>query len=104
MGQTVTVVAEVNEVFGPRAFALDEDAPLAAGIDRDLVVLSKTGINLAPLDDRWLNDKVRVTGKVGRASVVEVEREVGWDLDPEIEVELEDVRAVLVADAITRAQ
>jgi hypothetical protein len=36
MGQTVTVVADVEEVHSPRAFSLDEDAPLEGGIDNDL--------------------------------------------------------------------
>ncbi len=36
--QTVTVVADVEEVLSPFAFALDEDSPVAGGIDNDLIV------------------------------------------------------------------
>ena len=43
---------------------------------------------------------MRVTGKVHEVSVVEVEREIGWDLDPEIEAELEDRDAVLIAESV----
>jgi hypothetical protein len=104
IGQTVTVEADLEEVFGPRAFALDEDAPLAGGIDRDLLVLGKSAANLEEIDDQWLNNKVRVTGRVGQMSLVEVEREVGWDLDPKIEAELEAAGAVLFADSVTRIE
>ena len=104
LGQTVTVEADVEEVFGPRAFSLDEDSPLSGGIDRDLLVLGKQTSNLDRIDDQWLNNKVRVTGKVGRISLIEVEREVGWDLDPEIETELEGAGAVIFADSVTRIQ
>ena len=104
VGQTVTVEADLEEVFGPRAFALDEDAPLAGGIDRDLLVLGKSAANLEEIDDQWLNNRVRVTGRVGQMSLVEVEREVGWDLDPKIEAELEAAGAVLFADSVTRIE
>jgi hypothetical protein len=103
-GKTVTVEADLEEVFGPRAFALDEDAPLAGGIDRDLLVFSKRAEDLADIDDQWLNNKVRVTGTVGRMSVAEIERELGWDLDPELELELEGAGAVLIASSVDRIQ
>lgn len=102
IGKTVTVVADVEEVFGPNAFALDEDAFLRGGVDNDVLVISKQAGSLGNIDDQWLNNKVRVTGTVARMNVVEVEREVGWDLDPEIEVELEKSGAVLIASSVTR--
>lgn len=102
VGQTVTVVADVEEVLTPQAFSLDEDAPLEGGIDRDLLVLSPKAANLSDIDDQWLNNKVRVTGKVGKMAVVEVEREVGWDLNPQLEAELERAGAVLIATSIER--
>ena len=104
IGQTVTVTADVEEVFGPRAFALDEDAPLAGGVDQDLLVLSRKAGNLDDIDDQWLKNKVRVTGKVGRWKLVELEREIGWDLDPEIEAEVERAGAVLIASSLSRVQ
>jgi hypothetical protein len=102
VGKTVTVEADVEEVFGPRAFALDEDAPLAGGIDNNLLVFSKAAGDLADIDDEWLNNTVRVTGKVGRMSVVEIERELGWDLDPQLETELEGAGPVLIASSVDR--
>ena len=102
-GQTVTVEADLEEVFGPRAFALDEDAFVRGGIDNDMLVLGTSTQGLEAIDDQWLNNKVRVTGTFVPTAVVEVEREVGWDLDPEIEVELERSGAVLIASSVQRA-
>ena len=102
IGQTVTVEADVEEVLGPFSFKLDEDAPLAGGIDNDLIVLYPKSLNLAAIDDQWLNDRVRVTGTVRRMTVVELEREVGWDLDPKIEAEFEGNRPALIARSVER--
>lgn len=102
LGTTVTVVADLEEVYSTTAFALDEDAPFEGGIDQDIVVISRDAGRLTDIDDQWLNNKVRVTGKVGMVSVVEVERELGWDLEPEIEAELEHARAVIFADSVHR--
>lgn len=101
-GQTVTVVADVEEVLGPGAFKLDEDAAVAGGVDNDLLVLSKKAGTLADIDDQWTNNRVSVTGKVGKFTVVEVEREIGWDLAPELEAEVERVGAVLIATSLER--
>jgi hypothetical protein len=103
-GQTVTVVADVEEVLGPRAFTLDEDSPLRGGVDNDLLVVSPQAGSLADIDDQWLNNKVRVTGVVRRFAAVDVEREVGWDLDPRIEAEYEGKRPVLIATSVERVQ
>ena len=101
-GQTVTVVADVEEVHGPLAFSLDEDALLAGGVDNDLLVLSPKAGSLKDIDDQWLNNKVRVTGKVGKLTVIEAERELGWDLNPELEVEVERSGAILIATSVER--
>jgi hypothetical protein len=103
-GQTVTVVADVEEVFGPNAFALDEDSLLTGGVDNDLLVFSRKAGSLAEIDDQWMNNKVRVTGTVGRMTVVEAERELGWDLDPRLEVELEKRTAVIIARSVERTE
>jgi hypothetical protein len=104
LGKTVTVVADVQEVLGPRAFTLDEDDVLAGGIDNDMLVLSPQAGNLTPIENNWMKNKVRVTGTVRGIAVAEIEREVGWDLDPKIEAEFKDVKAVLVANAVERLE
>ena len=98
----MTIEADLEEVLSSYAFTLDEDAPAAGGIDNELMVFSPKSAHLAGVDDQWLNNRVRVTGKVGRMSVVEVERETGWDLDPKIETELQTVRPVLIATSVER--
>ena len=101
IGKTVTVVADLEEVYGPRAFKLDEDSTLAGGVDNDLLVLgAKTG-PFANIDDQWLNNKVRVTGVVQRMDVKNIEREIGWDLPPNLEAEFKD-KPVLIARSVER--
>lgn len=104
LGQTVTVEADVQEVFGPRAFSLDEDDALAGGIDNDVLVVGTSTSNLERIEDNWLKNKVRVTGTVRGVALVDLEREVGWDLDPQIKAELQDVKAVIVASSVQRLQ
>ena len=47
---------------------------------------------------------MRVTGTIGKLSIVDIEREVGWDLTPELEVEVEGAKAVLIAKSVERVQ
>lgn len=102
IGKSVTVVADVEEVWGPRVFSLDEDSVTTGGIDNDIAVLSPKAGALANVDDQWLNNKVRVSGVVHRFVVAEVERELGWDLDPKIETEIEARRPVIIATGLER--
>ena len=104
VGKTVTVVADVQEVLGPRAFTLDEDDLLAGGIDNDMLVLSPQAGKLRAIENSWTKNKVRVTGTVRAIQVVELEREIGWNLNPRIQAELKDVKAVLVASAVERLE
>jgi hypothetical protein len=102
VGRTVTVEADLEEVHSPMAFTLDEDDMLRGGIDNDLLVFSRQAGGLEHVDDQWIDNKVRVTGVVQRFTVVELEREVGWDLNREIEAEVEGRRLVLIANSISR--
>lgn len=94
VGKTVTVSGDVESVFGPRAFAMDSG--VQAG---ELLVLGaepfpqvSEGGSRAFL----VSDNAKVTGKVVLLITAEVEREVGWDLDRQLEVEYEG-RPVLIA-------
>ena len=104
VGQEVTVIGEVDEVLSPQAFALDEDSLLEGGIDNDVLVFYPKSSELLPLDDAWLNDGVRVTGTIGKMTVTEIEREVGWDLDPKIEIEVEKQGPVIIAKKVERVR
>jgi hypothetical protein len=99
-GKTVTVVGEVDELLGPRAFKLDEDSALED--DDDILVLSPKSGAVADIDEHWLNNKVRVTGVVRRFETANIEREIDWDLDPRIEAEYEGKSLVLIATSVER--
>lgn len=101
IGKTVTVVADVDEVYGPRAFKLDDDAIPAGGSDNDLLVLIPKAGDLAEINDQWMDNKVRVTGVVQRMNVSNVERELGWDLQPNLETEFRG-KPVLIARSVER--
>lgn len=102
LGDTVTVEADIEEVLSPFAFALDEDDALSGGIDNDLLVFSPQSAQLASIDDQWVNNRVRVTGVVQRMTVAELERELGRDLDPNLESKVEGSRPVLIAHSVNR--
>jgi hypothetical protein len=102
IGDTVTVEADVEEVLGTYAFVLDEDDPIAGGIDNDLMVFSAKSAMLADIDDQWLNNRVRVTGVVRQATVAEIEREVEWDLTPDVETKVDGTKPVLIAHSFQR--
>jgi hypothetical protein len=102
-GRTVTVEADVDKVLSPFAFTLDEDSPLAGGIDRDLIVAYPRSLALEPLDGSWRGNKVRVRGTMRRMTVAEFERELGRDLQPALEVEFMK-QPVLVARSVERVR
>jgi hypothetical protein len=99
VGKTVTVTGNVEELRGPRAFELESGVNLG-----ELLVLGKdpfpqvpdAGGNRAYL----VNDTVTVTGTVRTMVAAEIERELGWDLDPQIEAEFER-KPVLVAQSLS---
>lgn len=84
IGKTVRVSGEVERAAGERSFVLDSG--VASG---GLLVLG------AP-PPQESGDEVVVTGTVRTLVIAEVERELGWDLDPEIEMEFES-KPVLIA-------
>lgn len=94
----VTVAGEISEFLDARSFVLE-----SGGIfdDEITVVLPKDLKGLQPQNLREEADVV-VTGTVRELPVVEARRELGWDLDPQLELELEGVRHFLVAERITR--
>jgi hypothetical protein len=94
VGKTISVTAEVEEVFGPRLFKIDE--PNWADLDGEVLVYLPS--NLAALVRE--NDRVTVTGTVKTMMRADLEREVGWlEADPDFELEFAS-RPVIVADKI----
>jgi hypothetical protein len=81
IGKTVTVVAEVDDVYGPRAFTLDGEGPsLAKGPRKGLLTLVPKVGGFPNVDAQWKDGKARVTGVVQRMVGKDVEREIGWEL------------------------
>lgn len=94
MGTTISVDAEIEDVFGPRVFTIDE--PNWGDLQGEILVYVPT--TLAALVRE--NDRVTVTGSVKPYVRVEVEREWGWlGLDPQVEIEFAK-KPVLVATRI----
>ena len=94
MGKTVSVDAEVEEVFGPRMFTIDERN--WGDLDGELLVFVPTPLAAVVRD----NDRITVTGVVKRFVEVDVKKEWGWlGLDGNLEAEFSK-RPVLVASRI----
>jgi hypothetical protein len=94
MGQRISVDAEVEEIYGPRLFTIDE--PHWGDLDGEILVLLPTPLAALVKDD----DRVTITGKVQPFVRAEIEREWGWlGLDPGIEIRVGS-KPVLVAERL----
>ena len=99
LGQTVAVAGEVEEVIGPNAFSLDEDALLDGGIDNDLLVVSAIP-ELPLLKTEGIEDKrLMVVGPVRNFERAAFEKEFGTDLDDAL-FERYEGRPAIVATAV----
>lgn len=102
IGKTVTVVAEVDDVYGPRAFTLNvEDSAPANGGGNDLLTLVPKVGSFPTIDAQWKGGKARVTGVVQRMAPNDVEREIGWVMPSNLESKFRG-RPVLIARAVER--
>jgi hypothetical protein len=104
IGKTVTVVAEVDEVYGPRAFMLEglnEDSSRAKGAGKDLPTLVPKVGGFPKVDAQWEGDEARVTGVVQRMIIKDIEREIGWELPADLKSKFRD-RPVLIARSVER--
>lgn len=101
VGKTVMVSGDVEEIHGPRAFNMDSGASLG-----ELLVVGREPFpNLPDAGDRAyvINDVATVTGVVRMFAAADVEREIGWDLDPNIESEFNGKPVLVVQKAGFRA-
>jgi hypothetical protein len=90
IGKTVTVVAEVEEVYDPRAFELGGDSSR-----RNLLALIPRVGDFPKVDDQWKNKLARVTGVVQWMSPEIVEREIGWVLPRSLEARFKGKPALI---------
>ncbi|HZF39728.1 MAG TPA: hypothetical protein VE715_12955 [Blastocatellia bacterium] len=104
LGKTVTVVAEVDEVYGPRAFTLNGEgagSSGAKGAGKDLLTLVPKVGGFPNVDAQWKEGKARVTGVVQRMIPKDVEREIGWVLPLNLESKFRG-RPVLIVRSVER--
>lgn len=100
-GQRVTISGEVDEVFGERAFELEDDLDFM--FEDKVLVLTKSPVRFGP-DQLGDDDDVLVSGTIKRFVAAEIERELGWGLAPHLQVEDWDQKPVLVADSVNRIE
>jgi hypothetical protein len=98
VGKTVTVSGDVEEIWGPRAFNMDS----GLSVGELLVVGREPFPNIPEAGNRAyvVNDVATVTGVVRMLVTADIEREIGWDLDPRIEAEF-NAKPVLIAQSIS---
>lgn len=94
----VRLAGEVDEIYGDRAFRLEGTG---WAFDDDITVLMKKPMDEAAGGMLREDDELVVLGTVRRFTVAEIERDLGWDLSPEIEIRLKD-RPVIVADSVRK--
>jgi hypothetical protein len=96
-------VTLAGEVDSPRAdakaFTLEGNAWI---FDHEIRVRTKSAVRMGG-GSLGEDDHVVVSGTVRPFVTAEIERELGWDLAPELEIELRD-KPVLVADEIRRVE
>lgn len=95
-GQLVTVRGDVKKKRGSRAFELES----GGFINNEILVVmgpESTGPRVLALED---DQEVVVIGTVRHLSTVSYERDPSWGLDPEIQMELDDSRPVIIADQV----
>ena len=101
LGKTVTLTGEVEEVDSPRAFTLESGL---LGLGKGLPVLGKAAFPAASglkgglfVDD----DHVKVTGVVRKLVISDVEKELGWALDPKFEAKFKE-KPIIIAENVTK--
>lgn len=97
VGKTVTVSGDVEEIHNPRAFNMDSGVSVG-----ELLVLGREPFPQVPDGGTRafvINDTATVTGTVRMLVTAEVERELGWDLTPELEAEF-NAKPVLIAQTV----
>lgn len=98
LGKTVTVSGDVERIFAPRAFNMDS----GVNVGELLVLGAEPFPNVPDGGNRAyvVDDTAVVTGTVRLLVTAEVEREIGWDLDRQLEIEFEG-KPVLIAKSIS---
>jgi hypothetical protein len=99
IGQRVTVQAPIDDLKSG-AFTFDEDAASGMGYDTDIIVVGPYPDALGTITEAWKGQPVQVSGTLQRATVMDLETQLGWDLPTDLENEVQKASAVLVADSV----
>ncbi len=95
----VEIAGEIEDRLDAHSFVLES----GGFFDDEVAVVIPESVRKQTDPSLLRNDAdVVVTGTLRATPIVEVERELGWDLDPELELELESVAAYVVAEKIER--
>lgn len=97
IGKKLALTGEVDRVYSDRAFELEGNE---AFFDSSVLVLTRSPVRLG---GRMLrdDDKVSVVGAMRDFVVADLERELSWDLNPDLELEWRN-KPAFVAESISR--
>ncbi|AFZ35762.1 hypothetical protein Sta7437_2214 [Stanieria cyanosphaera PCC 7437] len=89
LGQTVTIRGSIEKVMSEKAFILENKPFPQDVVDEDRVLIINTSDSSIPgLPEE--DDKLQVTGTVGKFVLADVEQKYGLDLDDELYVDYEN--------------
>ncbi|MCG3115448.1 MAG: hypothetical protein LLH30_07175 [Candidatus Manganitrophus sp. SA1] len=94
IGEEVTIRGEIKETHGNQAFTLNEEGLFG----QDLLVIKDRSLTSGKADE---GDFVEVTGTVRRFSPNQVERDLGFELSPDVEAQASEGEAVIIAKEVT---
>jgi hypothetical protein len=82
LGRLITVTAEVDEVYGPRLFTIDD--PAWGDLGGEVLVYAR-GMAAVPVGD---GDRISVTGTLQTVALSGIESEWGWrKVEPDLDVD-----------------
>lgn len=103
-GRYVTVTSAVEEVLTPWTARLDEDRPLAGGVDNDLLLVGTLPLVSFGFDPSWVNKEVRATGTVRVLQAADFIREFGRGMDNDLFSRFEGKPALIVTSMTIAGQ
>lgn len=96
--QKISIKGEVKDQIDSQSFVLE-----SGGIfDDEVVVLMSPQMKEAKAKTPKEDSAVTVTGTVRMVPIVEIRRELSWDLDPQMEAELQGAKVFVVADKVAK--
>ena len=98
LGKKVRLAGEVDAVFDQQSFELEGDGII---FDEQILVVARTPIRFEGAAQLADDDEVVVEGTIAKLAVIDIERDMGFDLTPEVEMEYRE-KAFLIAESIRK--